>query len=116
MTESIGRPVRIVSLCFRDGSKSLQEIAALVDQEGAKGCDLMILPESWTGHTPEPLDGPTVKALQALARKHHTYLVCPIDRIAGKRRLNSAILLEREGHVACIYDKAYPYWSEFDYP
>lgn len=116
MNETIGRPVRIVSISFRDGSKSLEEIAAVVDREGARGCDLIILPESWSGHTPETLDGPAVTALGALARKHHSYLVCPIDRQEGERRLNSAILLERDGHVATVYDKVYPYWSEFDYP
>ena len=116
MSDPVGRPARIVSICFRDGTKSLQEIAAIVDREGAKGCDLIVLPESWTGHTPEPLDGPAVTTLRALAHKHHTYLVCPIDRVEGKRRLNSAILLERDGRIACVYDKVYPYWSEFDYP
>jgi predicted amidohydrolase len=90
-------------------------MAAFVDREGANGCDLIILPESWTGHTPETLDGPTVTTLRELAHRHHTYLVCPIDRLVGSRRLNSAILLDRDGQIACIYDKAYPYWSEFDY-
>jgi predicted amidohydrolase len=106
-----------VSVCFPDGTKSLEEIAAIVDREGEKGCDLLILPESWPGHTPETLDGPTVTALRGLARKHHTYLVCPFDRVEGEKRLNSAVLLDREGQIACVYDKVYPYWSEFvEYP
>ncbi len=116
MSDPIGRPVRIASLCFRDGAKSRAEIGEVINLEGARGCDLIVLPESWTGHTPEALDGPTVTALSALARKHRTYLVCPIDRIEGDRRLNSAILIDRDGRVVCVYDKVYPYWSEFDYP
>jgi len=63
----------------------------------------------------ETLDGPTIQTLSALARKHHTYIVSPIDRVVGERRLNSAVLLDREGKVAFIYDKVYPYWSEFDH-
>ena len=30
------------------------------------------------------------------------------------RRLNTAVLLDRQGHIACAYDKVYPYWSEYD--
>jgi len=109
-----GRPVRIVSLSFHD--KPLEEIARVVDAEGAKGADLIALPETWRGQGDgwETLDGPTITAMAALAKKHHTYIVCPIDRRDGERRLNSAVLIDREGKVVCVYDKVYPYWSEFD--
>ncbi len=111
----IGRPVRITSLSFK--GKGLEEIAPLVDQEGARGVDLIALPETWTGqadHTPETLAGPTITAMAALARKHRTYIVCPLDRLEGVRRVNSAVLLDRQGQVACIYNKVFPYWSEYD--
>ena len=112
--QKIGRPVRVVSLSFRD--KSLAEISSAVDREGAKGADLIILPETWRGQkdSPESLDGPTVSAMTTLAKKHGTYIVCPIDRRDGKRRLNTAILIDRAGKIAGVYDKVYPYWSEFD--
>jgi predicted amidohydrolase len=112
--QKIGRPVRIVSLGFNN--KSLAEIARVVDREGAKGADLIILPETWRGQkdSPETLDGPTVTALAGLAKKHSTYLVCPIDRQDGTRRLNTAVLINRQGKVSGVYDKVYPYWSEFD--
>ena len=91
--QKIGRPVRVVSLSFN--GKSLAEIAGVVDHEGAKGVDLIILPETWRGQeeSPETLDGPTVTAMAALAKKHSTYLVCPIDRRDGTRRLNTAVSL-----------------------
>lgn len=111
-----GRPVRVVSISFANG-KSLDEVARIVDAEGAGGCDLIVLPETWLGqrdHTPEMLTGPTVTTMAALARKHHIYIVCPIDRIDGANRLNTAVLLDRDGNVAGLYDKVYPYWSEFD--
>ena len=44
----IGRPVRIVSFCFSPG-KPLEEIARRVDQEGSKGADPIVLPETWRG-------------------------------------------------------------------
>jgi predicted amidohydrolase len=113
---TVGRPVRVVSISFPVG-KSLNEVAHIVDSEGAAGCDLIILPETWLGqrnHTAEPLTGATVTTMAALAHKHQTYIVCPIDRIEGDTRLNTAVVLDREGNIAGLYDKVYPYWSEFD--
>jgi predicted amidohydrolase len=109
-----GRPVRVVSLGFN--GKSLEEISRRVDTEGAAGTDLIILPETWRGQGdhPETLEGPTIQAMAALARKHRTYVVCPIDRREGACRFNTAVLLDRAGKIAGCYNKVYPYWSEFD--
>ncbi|MGH9626809.1 MAG: carbon-nitrogen hydrolase family protein [Bryobacteraceae bacterium] len=112
----LGRPVRVLSLSFN--GESLDTIRQLIDVEAAKGVDLVVLPETWRGQkddTMETLDGPTVNAMAALARKHRTYIVCPIDRKEGERRLNSAVLIGRDGKVVFVYDKVYPYWSEFDH-
>jgi len=111
--EQIGRPVRVVSIAFRP--RPLEAIVPLVDAEGAKGADLIILPETMLGQKkPQPLDGPAVTTMSDLARKHRTYIVCSIDRLDGARRVNSAVLIDRAGKVVCVYDKVYPYWSEFD--
>ncbi|MCX6044666.1 MAG: carbon-nitrogen hydrolase family protein [Chloroflexi bacterium] len=110
-----GRPVRITSLSFYD--KTLEAIAELVDAEGAQGVDLIALPETWNmqaKNQPETLDGPTVTRMAELAQKHRSYLVCPIDRLDGERRVNSAVLIDRLGRIVCVYDKIYPYWSEFN--
>ena len=110
----IGRPVRVVSIGFHPGHP-LEEIAALVDAEGAKGTDLIAIPETCRGQDEkslEALDGPTVGAMAQLARKHRAYIVCPIDRKEGAQRFNSAVLLDRQGQVACVYNKLYPVWQE----
>jgi predicted amidohydrolase len=52
--------------------------------------------------------------MSALAEKHGTYIICPIDRTDGQQRLNSAVILDRQGDVVGVYDKVYPYWSEFN--
>lgn len=112
---TVGRPVRILSLSFHD--KSLEAIAGAIDREAASGVDLIALPEVWRGlkdGTQEALDGPTITTIAALAAKHHTYIVCPMDRKAGNKRFNSAVLIDRNGKVVFVYDKVYPYWSEFD--
>jgi predicted amidohydrolase len=112
--DHIGRPVRAVSIGFTPGP-SLEQIAGLVDKEGARGADLIALPETFRGQdekTQETLDGPTVSALAPLAEKHRTYIVVPIDRKDGDRRLNSAVILDRRGRIAGVYDKVYPFWVD----
>jgi predicted amidohydrolase len=112
--QTIGRPVRAVSIGFKPGP-GLEEIAGLVDREGAKGTDIISLPETFRGQNEksfESLDGPSISALAPLAEKHRTYIVVPIDRNDGGRRLNSAVVLDRRGRVAGVYDKLYPYWVE----
>jgi len=112
-SEITGRPVRVVSLNFYN--KSLSEIEKIIDNEGAKGTDIIILPETWRGQTePETIEGETITTLSKLAKKHNTYILSPIDRKDGLYRFNSAVLISREGKVVFIYDKVYPYWSEFD--
>ena len=109
-----GRPVRAVSIGFTPGP-SLEHIADLVDKEGARGADLIALPETFRGQTdttPEALAGPTITALARIAEKHRTYILCPIDRKEGARRFNSAVLLDRSGRIAGVYDKLYPFWVE----
>ncbi|HEX5413360.1 MAG TPA: carbon-nitrogen hydrolase family protein [Terriglobia bacterium] len=112
-TTQIGRPVRVVSIGFH-GGRPLDEIAQLVDELGGHGADIIAIPEGCRGLTQkarEPLDGPTVTAMSRLARKHRTYIVCPINRQDGERYFNSAVLLDRAGKVACIYDKIFPVWQ-----
>ena len=115
-TEKIGRPVRVVSIGFDTniGESNKEEVYNIVDAEGVKGADIIILPETWRGQQPEPIDGDTVHELGALSKKNQVYIICPIYRLSGQKRYNSAILLDRQGQVACVYDKVYPYWSEFD--
>ena len=112
--DQIGRPVRVVSVGFHAG-RPLEQIVQLVDEQGAQGADIIVIPETCRGlnkTTREPLDGPTVSAMARLARKHRTYIVCPIDRQHGKQHFNSAVLLDRAGKVACIYDKMFPVWQQ----
>ena len=111
--DQIGRPVRVVSIGFPPG-RPLEEIAALVDAEGTAGVDLIAIPETCRGQNEtsvEALDGPTVSRMAQLARKHRTYVVCPIDRREGTRRYNTAVLLDRQGQVAGVYNKLYPVWN-----
>jgi len=110
--QSIGRQVRVVSISFYN--KPVEEIERLVDAEGARGADVIALPETWTGKAPIALDSPLMKRFSALAKKHRTYIVNPVYRQEGEKSFNSAVLIDRDGEIAGVYDKAYPYWAEFD--
>lgn len=111
--EKIGRPVKVVSFCFRD--QDFNKIIKLVEEEASKGVDIISLPETWRGQVnPETIDGETITALSKIAKKHKTYILSPIDRTDGKGRYNTAVLIDREGKVVFSYDKVYPYWAEFD--
>ncbi len=113
---SIGRPVRIVSIGFQGTGMSLEQIVRHVDEEGARGADVIALPETCRGQgasSEELLHGPTVTAMAALASKHRTYIAVPIDRRDQNRRLNTVVFLDRTGHVAGVYNKLFPYWSEY---
>ena len=113
--DKTGRPVRITSISFTN--KSLEEISDIVDREGKKGADIIALPEIWRGFesVPETLEGITVTTMAQLAKKHNTYIVCPISRKDDRiKRINSAVLLDRQGKIVCVYDKVFPYWEEFD--
>lgn len=111
------RLIRAVSIGF-SSALPLAQMADHVDREAAKGADIIILPEHCQGFdernqtTLETLDGPTITTIAKLARKHRTYIVCPIDRRDGDLRFNSAVLLDRRGQVACTYDKVYPVYQQ----
>jgi predicted amidohydrolase len=109
---AVGRPVRVVSFSFRE--RPIDEIVHLVDQEGAAGADLIVLPEAWAGKEPLPLDCPLMQQLESIAKKHRTYIVNSMFRRNGSRAFNSAVLIDREGAIAGIYDKAFPFWAELE--
>ena len=115
-TPSVGRPVRIVSIGFQGTGMPLERIVKHVDEEGARGADVIALPETCRGQnasSEEPLHGPTVTAMAELAARHRTYIAVPIDRRDQQKRLNTVVLLDRMGHLVCHYDKVFPYWSEY---
>lgn len=112
-SEKTGRPVRITSLCFE--GKDFREITKIIDEEGARGTDLILLPETWRGDKfIETINGETITELSRLAKKHNTYIISPIELQEGNHRFNAAVLIGRDGRIVGRYDKLFPYWTEFD--
>jgi predicted amidohydrolase len=105
----------------------LKRLGGLIDamarrasqNDPAHGLDLAILPE--TAVTPSegpasararPLAGPVAETFGALARKHKTYIIAPMDLVEegpkGTYYSNAAVLFDRKGEVAGIYRKVHP--------
>jgi predicted amidohydrolase len=102
-----GRPVRVVSVAMYN--QGLEKTAQAIDREGAAGADLILLTETWQGvGIVSTLDDPAMMRIGALAKKHHTYLISPVDRREGKIIYNSSVLFDRTGKVAGVYNKVYP--------
>ena len=57
----------------------------------------------------EPIDGPTVRALQEAARKNHVYIVAPIALLHGLSGVpyNSAVFINSDGTVQGSFDKVH---------
>jgi predicted amidohydrolase len=106
--------VRVLSLCFKQRSQPVETICRLIDREAVKGIDLVCLPEAWTGSNPDSMEGKTVDSMTNLAKKHGVYIVCPLIIKRGAYNYNTSILINREGKIAGVYDKIFPYWSELE--
>jgi len=108
------RTVKITSLSFNNRPED--EIIELVENEAQKKCDIILLPETWTGNDyNEPADSGATARLRDTAKKHGVYILNSVFRkTADTPRFNSGILIGRDGEIAGIYDKVYPYWGEFD--
>jgi predicted amidohydrolase len=88
-------------------------------QYPGRGLDLAVLPETalTSNNGPArdraiPLQGKVQEAFGALARKHKTYLLIPLDLAGVDSRgafcSNAAVLFDRRGEVVGIYRKVHP--------
>ena len=82
--------------------------------------DIVCLPEAFSMpletavEKAEPVPGPTTDRMSAFARKHKCYVICPIYTRRDNKFYNSAVLINREGNIAGIYDKNHPTENECD--
>lgn len=99
-------------------SANVQRAKALIRAAAQKGSKLCVLPElaldeffsQWKDTKyfdyAEPLDGPTIREFQALARETDCYLAVPhFERGPMGNCFNSAVLLSGEGELVGVYRK-----------
>lgn len=104
-----------------DTKASTARALELIDEAAAHGADMVVLPELFsTGYhldtvgpemtvLAEPVNGPTVRALQDAARKNGCYVVAGIALLHGLTGVpfNSAVFINRDGSVQGSFDKVH---------
>jgi predicted amidohydrolase len=92
--------------------------------ERGAATDLVLLPEaSLTGYVSaegtfdlaafaEPIDGPTARAIAALARRHRVHLVAPLILAEGGLHYNAMVGFDRDGEPSFTYRKRHPWFPE----
>lgn len=105
-------------------AESCSVMMELVDKVLEQKPDLVCLPENFAtagmgsksaAEKAEALNGVTLAAAAERARKHHCYIVCPSLTPRDGKVFNSAVILDRKGEVAGVYDKACPVATSPDY-
>ena len=105
-----------------DKDANLERIASAMQQTADAGVQMIVFPELFlTGYflgeqlagLAEPLDGPSLRRLAELARRHHLLTICGWPEAAGEPRpYNSAVVLERDGTIIGHYRKTHLFGRE----
>ncbi len=96
------------------GKPMLEATMTRVERAASFEPDIVCLPETFTRGEPETVPGPTTNRLSAWAKKNASYVICPISVRDGERVFNSAILIDRTGHIVGRYDKIRPTEGELE--
>lgn len=103
----------------RDPDENLQTARRFMQQAAALGADLLVFPEMFMAQpqkgmplatVAEPLDGPFVRALSALAAEHGIAIVCGIwQKVPGhdRRAANVVVVLGPDGALLTHYNKVH---------
>lgn len=97
---------------WHDPKQSLRDVRELAGRARAAGAQLLVLPEMCTTgftmdaeHYSEAEDGPSMRALAAIAAEHSLWLIAGVSIRRDERFLNSAIAFAPDGSIAGMYDK-----------
>lgn len=103
---------------------SIDRAAALIDRAALDRPDIIALPETFAcsgvrytraSDVAEPVPGPITEMAMERARKHGANIICPLLEKRGGRIYNSAVVIDRSGHVVGTYEKLHPVTSSFDF-
>ncbi|ACZ31645.1 Nitrilase/cyanide hydratase and apolipoprotein N- acyltransferase [Xylanimonas cellulosilytica DSM 15894] len=124
-TSPAGAPESLVRVAIAqievgaDHAANRDAVTAVVRDAAARGADLVVLPEYASGFEPrgvgpehaEPLDGPFVSLLRALAREHGLAIVAgtTLPGEAPGRASNAIVAVGAQGELAGAYRKVHLY-------
>jgi len=123
------RLVGVSCICY-PARAAMNEMEARIDNAALDKPDIILLTEGCMHNSPrsatreekdakaEPLPegGPITRFLARKAKQHNTYIIGSYWRKdeKGRGRYNSAVLIDRQGKVAGVYDKVYPTIGEME--
>jgi len=118
----MARWVKLASICPQSlrgagisKEKLIEDAERYIGRAALDAPDLIVLPElCLTPSTAEKTDaaesvnGPTIKAIAANAKKYRTYIFAPLLERRGAKCYNSLVLIDRKGRVVGAYRKNHP--------
>jgi len=111
----MGRRVKILSVSFKPADAGA--MLSVLNGSLRGGLDLVVLPETCLGNQESGVsagDG-VIEAVREAAAHYRTNIVFPLYMSqGGVERINTALVINREGAIVASYRKIYPYWSEYD--
>jgi N-carbamoylputrescine amidase len=119
-------------VCGRAKEKNIEKSLKLVRVAVERGARIICLQELFHTHwfpkdinkknfgLAEPCNGPTLEAMQSVAREDEVVLVCPIfERDGDETFYNSAAVIDSGGKILGVYRKVHvpqiPLWEEKSY-
>lgn len=100
-----------------DVAANLKTVGEAVRDAASRGAALVVAPETFTtGYglpakrwraCAEPLDGPSVTRLRAIAAEAGVAIVCGVAEQAGREVHNTAVLLDARGELRAAYRKTH---------
>lgn len=111
--------VSIVQMLAQDGEKerTVDRMMAHLDEAGARGSDLAVLPELWTGlglsdaqlhrQIAEDVPGPVTDRLCEKARQHGMAICGSLYERSGNAVYNTAPVISAEGNIVGRYRKTH---------
>ena len=109
---------------FSSVEQNLDHVLGLLDLVMSVRPDIVCLPENFATVGMERLDvralaetlpGPTTDRVAKYARRGHCYVICPMLTLRENRVFNSAVIVDRRGEIAGVYDKICPVTTSPDY-
>jgi beta-ureidopropionase len=115
----MAKRIRVLTTCQND-DKTFDNIG-LVSRAMALEPDVVCLSENFSklgirnARDPEPVPGPTTRVFMRMAKQHRCHIICPLRTERDGMARNSAVVIDRSGRVAGIYDKMHPVTATHDY-
>jgi predicted amidohydrolase len=112
------RNVKVGTFYFRPPGptveKNISMMSNYLDQAGKAGCDIVCLPEGWptcdtdlgmTKVEANTLDGSASQMMSQKAKEYKMYIVSGLYSWVGDTLRNIAVLYDRQGKIAGVYEK-----------